>query len=72
VDVRIDETRHDQLVAHLLHMGARRESGRELGIRACCDDMAVFDDQQAVFVEDRCVGRLRGVAIEGQQLCAEG
>ncbi len=71
VNVRIDETRHDQLVAHLLHLGARRELRRERGIRARCDDMAVFDDQQAVLVEDCRVGRLRRVAVEGQQLCAE-
>ena len=44
-----------------------RSDGR---ISARRNDMSVFDDQKAVFVEDRSIGRLRRIAVERQQLRA--
>ncbi len=71
VNVRVDEARHDEFVAHVLHRTRRRALRRERGIRARCDDMAVFDDQQAVLAEDRRIGRARRIAVKGQQLRAK-
>jgi hypothetical protein len=70
VDVRIDETGDDQLVAHLDHLRSGRELRRNARMRARRDDMSVFDDQKPVFVEDGRVGRLRRIAVERQQLRA--
>jgi hypothetical protein len=70
VDVRVDEAGHDQLVAHFVHLCAGREPRDERRMRARRHDAAVFDDHEAVFVEYRRAGRLRGVAGEGQQLRA--
>ncbi|MGF6984446.1 hypothetical protein QFZ99_003923 [Paraburkholderia atlantica] len=65
--MRIDEARHDQLVAPLHDLRAWCEPRSERRIRVRRDDAAVFDDQQTVLVEHRGVRRVRRIAVKGQQ-----
>ncbi len=49
VDMGVDETGRDQRVRVLDHLGVGRQAGQQLGRGADLRDLAVLDDQQAVF-----------------------